>query len=136
MNLPDWLTPVAPDAPSSVLLDADGGGVVGGGTETRRGGVTDWTPERVAAAEETERQHQAWLATEGGVAWFNAQPHNSYLPLVRVRRLGLQQHPDGSAFMLYNTVSGYVLNGKDAGPGCTVTLASLVKQGYRVEVVK
>ena len=101
-----------------------------------KGGGTVWTDEAVAHAAETERLHQAWLASEPGAAWFNAQPWNAYLPLVRVRRLGLQQTPGGGSMMLYNTVNGYVLNGTDAGPGCTVTLASLVKQGYRIEVVQ
>lgn len=126
MSLPDWMTPMSPDAPSATMRDTDGGGLVGGGTPTRRGGVKDWTPEAVAHAEETERQHQAWLATEEGAAWFAAQPHNSYLPLVRVRKLGPQQHPNGTSMMLYNRCDD----------GSTVTLASLVKQGCRVEVVK
>ena len=92
--------------------------------------------EHAAGIAEREAGHKAWLATEEGAAWFNAQSWNQSLPLMRVRRLGLQQTPGGGSMMLYNTVSGYVLDGADAGPGCTVTLASLVKQGSRIEVVQ
>lgn len=133
MNLPDWLTPMSPDAPSSTLRDTDGGGVVGGGTRDDRyenaqnhGGGVVWTTETVTFVEEQNRRHKAWLATEEGAAWFAAQPWNSHLPLVRVRQLGLQQHPNGTSMMLYNRLDD----------GSTVTLASLVKQGYRVEVAK
>lgn len=122
----------------SAVRDSGGGGHWDGRFARAQGsgGGTVWTPEACAHAAEMERLHQAWLATEDGAAWFNSMSWNAYLPCVLVRRLGLQQCPDGSSFMLYNTVSGYVLDGKDAGPGCTVTLASLVKQGYRVEVVQ
>ena len=92
----------------------------------RATGGTVWTPEMVSHAEEQNRRHQAWLATEEGAAWFAAQPWNSCLPLARVRRLGLQQHPNGTSVMLYNRLDD----------GSTVTLQSLVKQGYRIEVVK
>ena len=101
-----------------------------------QGNDRDWTPEKRAAVTEREHEHKAWLATEEGTAWFNRASWNQLLPCVRVRRLGLQEGPGGFKMMLYNTVSGYVLDGKDAGPGCTVTLASLVKQGYRIEVVE
>jgi len=92
------------------------------------GGGTVWTDEAVAHADESNRKHKEWLATEAGAAWFAAQPWNAGLPLVRVRRLGLQQHPNGSSVMLYNVAEG-------ERQGSTVTLDSLLKQGYRVEVV-
>lgn len=94
-----------------------------------QGSDRDWTPEKCAAAADRERQHKAWLATEEGAAWFNGASWNKSLPCVRVRRLGVQQAPDGSAVMLYNIVDG-------PRKGSTVTLASLVKQDVRIEVVK
>lgn len=133
MNLPGWLTPMSPDAPSLTLRDTDGGGHMGGGTRDDRfenaqnhSDGTVWTPEASAHAAEVERQHQEWLATEEGAAWFNAQSWNQPLPCVRVRRLGWQEGLNGTGVMLYNRLDD----------GSTVTLASLVKQGYRVEVVK
>lgn len=125
MSLPDWLTPVVPDAPSPRVREADGGGLVGGGTQLRRGGPENWTPERVAQAEEDNLKHRAWLASEAGRAWLNAQPWAASIPVVRVRQLGLQQHPNGTSMMLYNRLDD----------GSTVTLDSLVKQGVRIEVV-
>jgi hypothetical protein len=121
---------------NSAVIESGGGGWWDARFARAQGSQRDWTPEKCAAAAERERQHKAWLATEEGAAWYNGASWNKSLPCVRVRRLGWQEGPGGSKMMLYNTVSGYVLDGKDAGPGCTVTLASLVKQGYRVEVVQ
>ena len=103
--------------------------------EAPRGGQVCRTHEQAAHDAETERKHKEWLATEAGAAWFNAQPWNAHLPLVRVKVLGWQPGLNGAGVMLYNTLSGYVLDGSERA-GCTVTLGSLVKLGYRVEVVK
>lgn len=52
-------------------------------------------------------------------------------PVVLVRELGLQQGVNHvPAMMLYNVVGG------DIRAGSTVTLRSLLRQGYRVEVVE
>jgi hypothetical protein len=122
----------------SAVLDSGGGGHWDERFARAQGksGGTVWTDEAVAHAAADNQKHRDWLASEPGAHWFNTRSWNVGLPLVRVRRLGLQQHPGGGSMMLYNTVSGYVLNGADAGPGCTVTLPSLVKQGYRIEVVQ
>jgi len=109
--------PLAPEQENPRHQAAQGGG-----------GGTVWTDEAVAHAAQQEAEHRAWMASEQGVEWLNKQPWNAGLPLVRVRRLGAQQHPNGSSVMLYNVAEG-------ERAGSTVTLASLLKQGYRVEVV-
>lgn len=56
---------------------------------------------------------------------------NAGKPWVLVRRAGFQEgvgHIPGR--MLYNTVAGAIREGS------TVTIESLIKQGYRVEVVE
>jgi hypothetical protein len=107
-------------------LRDNGDGCQGARFSRAQASQRDWTPEKCAAAAERERQHKAWLATEEGADWFNRASWNKSIPCVRVRRLGLQQIPTGGYVMLYNR-----LDNKS-----TVTLASLVKQGYRIEVVK
>jgi len=79
---------------------------------------------------EARRITEEWLHSEKGAAWFNAQTWTQRLPLVRVMKLGLQPGFCGLAgVMLYNVVGGaYAMHS-------TVTIASLMAAGYRVEVV-
>ncbi len=130
-----YLTPLSPDAPHPFRRDPDGGHVVGGGTKDARFERAQarqffgWTPERCQAVTERERAHQEWLGSAAGRAWLEAQPWwNAQKPVVQVRKLGWQPDMAGGGFWLYNVVGGEL-------DGSTVTLESLRKQGYAVEVV-
>lgn len=114
---------------NSAVIESGGGGWWDARFARAQGSQRDWTPEKCAAAAERERQHKAWLATEEGADWFNRASWNKSLPCVRVRRLGWQEGLNGEGFMLYNIVDG-------PRKGSTVTLASLVNQDVRIEVVK
>jgi len=136
-----YLTPLSPDAPHPFRRDPDGGHAVGGGTKDARFERAQaqqffgWTPERCQAVAEREQAHQEWLDSPAGRAWLEAQPWwNAPKPVVRVRELGFQKFPRGGGVMLYNTVSGYKLDGVEVVDS-TVTLESLRGQGYAVEVV-
>lgn len=70
------------------------------------------------------------ITTEEKIA-ANHEAENARKPVVLVRELGVQQGIGHmAAITLYNTVGGAMK------AGFTVTIRSLLRQGYRVEVVE
>lgn len=78
----DFLVPMGPAAPSSVIKDIDGGGHVGGewprDDKFERGVAARyakrWTPEDLEHLEAQNLRHKAWLASPDGQAWKQANP--------------------------------------------------------------